>query len=84
MARANRIALRIARATKVGTLGGSFVTNQFWCSIMFSNNIIGTVNATAAGWGNLGGGVTQILMVVVLLVAPYCASHRETISAIPP
>ena len=32
---------------------------------MFSANVVGTANATAAGWGNLGG-VTQIFMISVL------------------
>jgi NNP family nitrate/nitrite transporter-like MFS transporter len=50
----------------IGTAGATFVTNQFWSSLMFAPNVVGTANATAAGWGNLGGGVTQIFMVVVL------------------
>ena len=49
-----------------GCVGATFVTNQFWCSLMFAPNVVGTANATAAGWGNLGGGVTQIFMMSVL------------------
>merc|ERR1719353_2621555 len=41
----------------IGCAGATFVTNQFWCSLMFAPNVVGTANATAAGWGNLGGGV---------------------------
>jgi NNP family nitrate/nitrite transporter-like MFS transporter len=29
---------------------------------MFAPNVVGTANAAAAGWGNLGGGVTQMMM----------------------
>merc|ERR1712032_539603 len=47
----------------IGCAGATFVTNQFWCSLMFAPKVVGTANATAAGWGNLGGGVTQIFIV---------------------
>ena len=33
---------------------------------MFAPNIVGTANATTAGWGNLGGGVTQAVMPLIL------------------
>ena len=32
-----------------GYAGASFMTNQFWCSLMFAPHVIGTINATAAG-----------------------------------
>ncbi len=31
-----------------------FVCCQFWSSIMFSPNVVGTANAFAGGWGNMG------------------------------
>jgi len=46
----------------VSCLGSTFVVNQFWNSIMFNRKVVGTANATAGGWGNLGGGLTQTLM----------------------
>merc|ERR1711881_532771 len=52
----------------IGCAGATFVTNQFWCSMMFAPNVVGTANATAAGWGNLGGGVTQIFIMWALVI----------------
>ena len=46
----------------IGGIGASFVITQFHTSVMFAPEIVGTANATAAGWGNLGGGVTQMAM----------------------
>lgn len=50
----------------IGGLGASFVLTQYHSSVMFAPRIVGTANATTAGWGNLGGGVTQITMPIVL------------------
>lgn len=50
----------------IGVIGASFVVTQYHSSMMFAPNVIGTANATAAGWGNLGGGMAQILMPVIL------------------
>ncbi len=49
----------------IGMIGASFVITQFHTTIMFAPNIVGTANATAAGWGNLGGGVTQAVMPLI-------------------
>jgi NNP family nitrate/nitrite transporter-like MFS transporter len=46
----------------IGAIGASFVITQYHTSVMFAPNIVGTANAASAGWGNLGGGVTQIVM----------------------
>lgn len=46
----------------IGVIGASFVLTQHHTSLMFAPNIVGTANATTAGWGNLGGGVTQMVM----------------------
>lgn len=46
----------------IGAIGASFVVTQYHTSRMFAANCVGTANATAAGWGNLGGGVTQLGM----------------------
>ncbi len=49
----------------IGVIGASFVISQYHTSVMFAPNVVGTANATAAGWGNLGGGVTQMVMPLV-------------------
>lgn len=50
----------------IGMIGASFVITQYHTSIMFAPNVVGTANATTAGWGNLGGGVTQMVMPLIL------------------
>ena len=55
----------------IGAIGASFVITQHHTSLMFAPNTVGTANATTAGWGNLGGGVTQ--MVMPLLLAAFLA-----------
>lgn len=49
----------------IGAIGASFVITQHHTSIMFAPNVVGTANATSAGWGNLGGGTTQIVMPLI-------------------
>lgn len=49
----------------IGVIGASFVITQYHTSVMFSSNVVGIANATTAGWGNLGGGVTQAVMPMI-------------------
>jgi len=46
----------------IGIIGASFVVTQYHTSLMFAPRVVGTANAITAGWGNLGGGVTQWFM----------------------
>lgn len=50
----------------IGLGGSTFVMCQFWSTSMFTKEIAGTANALVGGWGNLGGGVTQLVMGSVL------------------
>lgn len=69
----------------IGVIGASFVVTQYHTSTMFAPNCVGTANATTAGWGNLGGGVTQMVMplllagVLALGVAPHLAWRITTL-----
>lgn len=49
----------------IGIIGASFVITQFHTSMMFAPNIVGTANAVTGGWGNLGGGVTNLVMPLI-------------------
>ncbi|KAF8635396.1 hypothetical protein AX15_000396 [Amanita polypyramis BW_CC] len=46
----------------IGILGAAFIPCQFWATQMFSPSVIGTANAITAGWGNMGAGITYLLM----------------------
>ncbi len=49
----------------IGIIGASFVITQYHTSVMFAANIKGTANAVAGGWGNLGGGITNMVMPLI-------------------
>ncbi|WP_306256599.1 MFS transporter [Pararhizobium sp. IMCC21322] len=52
----------------IGAIGASFVITQYHTSVMFAPNVVGQANATSAGWGNLGGGVTQFAMPMIFSI----------------
>ncbi|MGN6490502.1 MAG: NarK family nitrate/nitrite MFS transporter [Agriterribacter sp.] len=49
----------------ISVIGASFVVTQFHTSMMFAPAIKGTANAVAGGWGNLGGGITNMVMPLI-------------------
>ena len=51
----------------IGLSLATFVCSQVWCSQMYAKSVVGIANATSAGWGNLGGGVTNLLMPFIFL-----------------
>ncbi|MFO7448084.1 MAG: NarK family nitrate/nitrite MFS transporter [Ignavibacteriaceae bacterium] len=71
----------------IGIIGASFVITQFHTSMMFSPNIVGTANAVSAGWGNLGGGVTNLVMPLIfsaIIGLGYAANEAWRIAMVLP
>ncbi len=60
----------------IGSVGAAFVVTQFHTSQMFAPACVGTANATTAGWGNLGGGATQLLMPLAFGALLACGVSR--------
>ncbi|KAG1691146.1 hypothetical protein DVH05_027221 [Phytophthora capsici] len=45
----------------IGLVGCSFIATTYWTSTIFSKEVVGSANALAAGWGNLGAGATTLI-----------------------
>ena len=65
----------------IGFSLASFVSTQYWTSSMFAPRIVGGANAITGGWGNLGGGVTQVVTIIMFqyftAYGPYYRSWRQ-------
>jgi NNP family nitrate/nitrite transporter-like MFS transporter len=65
----------------IGFSLASFVSTQYWTTAMFTPKIVGGANAITAGWGNLGGGVTQVVTIVMFdfftKYGPYFRAWRQ-------
>nr|WP_091908534.1 MFS transporter [Chitinasiproducens palmae] len=62
----------------IGAVGASFVITQYHTSVSFAPNVVGTANATTAGWGNAGAGAAQMfvpLLLAGLIALDVDASH---------
>eukprot|EP00581_Thalassiosira_minuscula_P016633 CAMPEP_0183725158 /NCGR_PEP_ID=MMETSP0737-20130205/19659_1 /TAXON_ID=385413 /ORGANISM="Thalassiosira miniscula, Strain CCMP1093" /LENGTH=493 /DNA_ID=CAMNT_0025956005 /DNA_START=89 /DNA_END=1570 /DNA_ORIENTATION=- len=50
----------------IGLAGSTFVMCQCWTTRMFTKEIVGVANGLVGGWGNVGGGATQLVMGTLL------------------
>ncbi|GIW44691.1 MAG: nitrate transporter [Candidatus Binatia bacterium] len=67
----------IAARFAIGVAGASFVVTQYHMSLMFAARVLGTANALTAGWGNLGGGLAQVVMPLLFAVALSCGMSQS-------
>jgi len=65
----------------IGFSLAAFVSTQYWTSSMFTPKIVGGANAITGGWGNLGGGVTQVVTIIMFqyfcTYGPYYRAWRQ-------
>lgn len=61
----------------IGILGGSFVMSQAWTTNMFKKRCVGEANAYVGGWGNLGGGSIQVIMVAIFAAVQSWGADTE-------
>lgn len=64
----------------IGCSLASFVACQVWCTQQFSKSVVGAANATAGGWGNLGGGLTNLTMPLFFAMFMAMTSENEDLS----
>lgn len=62
----------------IGFSIATFVSTQYWMSSMFSAPVVGTANGLTGGWGNLGGGATQIIMPYVFTIIHHIGATKFT------
>ncbi|KAK1359489.1 High affinity nitrate transporter 2.7 [Heracleum sosnowskyi] len=52
----------------IGFSLANFVSSQFWMSSMFSGCTVGVANGLVAGWANVGSGLAQLIMPLIVTI----------------